>query len=202
MSNPLRQRPSSNQASTPDADNVGPSPVPPRRSTLSQVLESSGNLANLLPTGTVLAFQLLTPIFTSNGSCDAATRPMAVALLAVLALSCLLASLTDSIKGPDGRVHYGLVTWRGMWMLDDVADDVSKYRLAGIDVIHAGLSLVVFVSVAMRDKNVVRCLYPEAEAHGKALNILPIGIGIVCSFLFVRFPTTRHGIGYPVARGR
>lgn len=201
MSSLLRQRPSS--TSKPDVDNVGP-PIAPQRSTFSKVLESSGNLANLLPTGTVLAFQLLTPIFTNNGSCDAATRPMTALLLLVLALSCLLASFTDSIVGPNGRVHYGLVTWRGMWMFgDDVADDVSKYRLAGIDVIHAVLSLAVFVSVAMRDRNVVRCLYPEAgnEAQ-KVLNVLPIGIGIICSFLFVRFPTTRHGIGYPVARGR
>ncbi|KAJ6700581.1 PROTEIN DMP3 [Salix koriyanagi] len=91
---------------------------PPRPPTLtqraiSQTLTSTANLANLLPTGTLLAFQLLTPLFTNNGACDSATRPMTLILLALLALSCFLASFTDSVSSTkDGRVYYGLATFQ------------------------------------------------------------------------------------------
>ena len=35
-----------------------------------QTLAGVANLANLLPTGTVLAFQTLTPTFSNSGSCQ------------------------------------------------------------------------------------------------------------------------------------
>lgn len=95
-----------------------PPPPPAPRSTLYQALTSTASLANLLPTGTVLAFQLLAPAFTNHGACDATTALLTRILLAVLALSCLLASFTDSLKGPDGRVYYGVATLRGLWLLD------------------------------------------------------------------------------------
>jgi hypothetical protein len=31
------------------------------------------------------------------------------------------------------------------------------------------------------------------------LTVLPIAIGVVGSMLFVTFPTTRHGIGFPLS---
>ncbi|KAA8536579.1 hypothetical protein F0562_029057 [Nyssa sinensis] len=133
---------------------------------ISQTLTTTANLANLLPTGTLLAFQLLTPIFTNNGSCDAATRPMTFCLLALLAVSCFLGSFTDSFKSSDGRVYYGLATFRGMWLFDFQAasgqplPDLSKYRLSFIDWVHAVLSVFVFAAVALRDKNVQNCFYP------------------------------------------
>ncbi|KAH6780337.1 transmembrane protein [Perilla frutescens var. hirtella] len=211
----LRQRSSSssipNQASTaPPAENdlVSAKPSrPPPQTALSQALQSSANLANLLPTGTLLAFQLLTPIFTNNGSCDAATRPMTLALLMVLAISCLLASFTDSLKCSNGEVHYGLVTRKGLWLLDNpdaaALPDLSKYRLNAMDVVHAFLSVVVFAAVALRDKNVVGCFYPKpGHEVQEVLDIVPIGIGLISSLLFVVFPTTRNGIGYPVTRDR
>ncbi|KAE9446839.1 hypothetical protein C3L33_21260, partial [Rhododendron williamsianum] len=39
--------------------------------------------------------------------------------------------------------------------------DLSKYRLGFIDVVHAVLSVLVFVAVALRDKNVQSCFYPR-----------------------------------------
>ncbi|KAH6789106.1 transmembrane protein [Perilla frutescens var. frutescens] len=172
---------------------------------LTQALQSSANLANLLPTGTIFAFQLLTPIFTNGGSCDTTTRP--TALLIVLAISCLLASFTDSIKCANGDVHYGFVTTKGLWMFDfsnasaSGLPDLSKYRLKMMDVMHALLSLSVFVAVALRDKNVVRCFYPmPGNEAQQMLDVVPVAIGFVSSLLFVLFPTKRHGIGYPVTR--
>lgn len=89
-----------------------------------------------------------------------------------------------------------------MWLFDYAGEqppDLRKYRLMFIDVVHAVLSVLVFVAVALKDKNVLSCFYPRPKHETQeVLDIVPIGIGLICSFLFVVFPTTRHGIGYPV----
>ncbi|GLT97044.1 hypothetical protein SLE2022_146300 [Rubroshorea leprosula] len=188
--------------------------TPSRRSSfsqraISQTLTSTANLANLLPTGTLLAFQLLLPIFTNNGACDSATGPMTMVLLLLLALSCFLASFTDSVKASDGQVYYGFATFKGMYLFDypdpvgSDLPDLSKYRIRLIDGVHAVLSVLVFGAVAFRDKNVVSCFYPlPAKETQEVLDIVPVGIGLICSLLFVVFPTRRHGIGYPVTPGK
>ncbi|KAG8046298.1 hypothetical protein GUJ93_ZPchr0008g12375 [Zizania palustris] len=187
-----------------DVGNGGGAP-PPARSRFSQAMATTANLANLLPTGTVMAFQLLAPAFTNNGACDATTALLTRGLLAVLALSCLLASFTDSIRCPaDGLVYYGLATPRGLWLLDyppgsAPPPDTSRYRLTLIDAVHAALSVAVFGVVAARDKNVVSCFWPAPpKGTAEVLSIVPLGVGVMCSLLFVAFPTRRHGIGYPV----
>ncbi|KAF8411838.1 hypothetical protein HHK36_004397 [Tetracentron sinense] len=175
---------------------------------ITQTLAGTAHLANLLPTGTLLAFQLLTPVFSSNGTCDSVTRPMTLFLLILLAGSCLLASFTDSFKSSEGQVYYGLATFKGMWLFDypitaSNVPDLSKYRLRIIDGVHAVLSVFVFIAVALRDKNVLGCFYPKpAHETQEVLDIVPIAIGILCSLLFVVFPTRRHGIGYPVTMGK
>ncbi|XVE67470.1 hypothetical protein DITRI_Ditri08aG0164000 [Diplodiscus trichospermus] len=176
---------------------------------ISQTLTSTANLANLLPTGTLLAFQLLVPIFTNNGSCDSATRPMTLVLLFLLSFSCFLASFTDSVKSSDGQVYYGLATFKGMFLFDypDPSGaglpDLIKYRIKFVDGVHAVSSVLVFGAVALRDKNVLNCLYPTPKHETQeVLNIAPVGIGLICSLLFVVFPTRRHGIGYPVTSGK
>ncbi|XP_059448115.1 protein DMP3-like [Corylus avellana] len=170
---------------------------------------TAANLANLLPTGTLLAFQLLTPMFTNNGACDAATRPMTIGLLVLLALSCFLASFTDSVKVSDGQVYYGLTTFKGLWLFDypDPSGaglpDLSNFKIRLIDGIHAVLSVLVFGAVALRDRNVLQCLYPQPGREiQEVLNIVPVGVGLICSLLFMVFPTRRHGIGYPVTSGK
>nr|CAD1817779.1 unnamed protein product [Ananas comosus var. bracteatus] len=158
-------------------------PTLPQQALLSQALTNTATLAKLLPSGTLLAFQLLTPVFTHNGVCDTATRSMTQALLALLAFSCILACFTDSFRSPDGRLFYGLATPHGMWLFDpsaitaaDQIPDMCKYRLRAIDFVHAALSVAVFVCVALRDKNVVGCFYPQPERETQeVLDILPWG---------------------------
>ncbi|GAB2283494.1 hypothetical protein Dimus_018006 [Dionaea muscipula] len=167
---------------------------------------STANLAKLLPSGTLLAFQLLTPIFTNNGSCDTTTRTLTLGLQVLLAISCFLACFTDSLRGPDGQVYFGFATTRGMWLFDrpsalasGVSSDLSKYKLRFMDGIHAVMSVLVYGAVALKDRNVVRCFYPKPEQQTQeVLDVVPIAIGIVCSLLFMVFPTTRHGVGYPI----
>lgn len=181
---------------------------------ISQTLASTANLANLLPTGTLLAFQLLTPIFSNNGICDPVNRLMTLILLTLLAASCFVASFTDSVRLDDGQLYYGFATFKGMWLIDYPVSssssssssglpDLTKYRLRFIDYVHAGLSFLVFVAVALRDKNVLNCFYPQPKhATQEVLDAVPVAIGLICSLLFVVFPTRRHGIGYPVTNGK
>lgn len=209
MSLELKQRlPSSSlkqpSSSISDSDSVRAETRSNDQPSIAQrALASTANLANLLPTGTLLAFQLLTPIFTNNGQCDVATRPMTALLLAILALSCFLACFTDSFRAPDGQVYYGFATFKGMWLFDyrgEVKPDLVNYRVRFIDWVHAILSVMVFGVVVSRDKNVINCFYPKPSHEvQEVLDILPVGVGLICSLLFVAFPTRRHGIGYPVS---
>lgn len=91
----------------------GMSPV---QRAISQTYQSTAHLAKLLPTGTVLAFQLLSPIVTNQGHCDVeANRAMAGALIALCALSCFVLSFTDSFRdaATGGAVRYGSPRRRG-----------------------------------------------------------------------------------------
>ncbi|KAJ3681475.1 hypothetical protein LUZ60_015964 [Juncus effusus] len=211
-SSSLIQRTQTNPTS-PKSLEISPKPKPstnqstPPQTVPQQLLAITAHLANLLPTGTLLAFQILTPLFTRNGSCDQITQLLTRGLLAVLGLTCLLASFTDSWRAPqDSQVYYGFITTRGMWLFqypdDYPVPDLSKYKLKFIDMVHAVLSMLVFCTVALRDKNVISCFDPNPSQEAQEiLDIIPLSIGFVCSLLYSVFPYKRHGIGYPVTNG-
>lgn len=193
-----------NDNTTPSDVNAGGS-----SSAVSGALTGMANLANLLPTGTLLAFQILTPVFTNNGACDSVTRILTLVLLILLAISCFLACFTDTVNASDGRIYHGIATFKGLWLFDyspvnvmdssTILPELSKYKIRPIDFVHAFLSVFVFFAVALRDNNVLTCYYPQPRRETKeVLDIVPLGIGFLCTLLFLVFPTTRHGIGYPV----
>uniref|UniRef100_A0A0E0H0M3 Uncharacterized protein n=1 Tax=Oryza nivara TaxID=4536 RepID=A0A0E0H0M3_ORYNI len=133
----VRQRPAGEGESAAAGDGGGRCPPAAARPSLfSQALAPTASLANLLPTGTLLA-----PTFTNNGSCDVTAWLLTAALLALLALSCVLVSFTNSLNGLDGRVYYDLATPRGLWLLDYPPLgasalpplDMSRYSLRAID---------------------------------------------------------------------
>ncbi|KAI3809880.1 hypothetical protein L1987_19483 [Smallanthus sonchifolius] len=170
---------------------------------ISQTFQSTAHLANLLPTGSVLAFQLLSPIFSNQGACDPMSRGLTAALVALCGLSCFLLSFTDSFKDRDGNVCYGFATIHGLCVIDGnttlAPELVVKYRLRFIDFVHAFMSIMVFAAVTLFDQDVVNCFYPSPSDEIKELlTALPVGFGVVFSMLFVVFPTKRHGIGFPV----
>ncbi|XP_059670586.1 protein DMP4-like [Cornus florida] len=170
---------------------------------MSQTFKSSANLANLLPTGTVLAFQLLSPIFTNEGECTSVSRTLTAGLIGLCGLSCFLVSFTDSFKDKKGNVCYGFATFRGLWFIDCSAtlppEINAKYRLRVMDFMHAFMSMLVFGAVALFEEDVVDCFYPKPTDETKELlTSLPVGIGVICSMLFVLFPSKRHGIGFPL----
>lgn len=170
---------------------------------INQTFQSTAHLANLLPTGTVLTFQLLSPIFTNQGNCDPVSQLMTAGLVALCGLSCFLSSFTDSFKDKKGNICYVLATFRGMWVIDGSAtlppEEAAKYHLKFIDFMHALMSILVFAAIALFDQNVVNCFYPMPSNEAQEiLTALPVAIGTVCSMLFVAFPTKRHGIGFPL----
>ncbi|XP_077212457.1 protein DMP4-like [Tasmannia lanceolata] len=173
---------------------------------IGQTFKSTAHLANLLPTGTVLAFQLLSPIFTNQGHCDAVSRSMTACLVALCGASCFILSFTDSFRDGSGKVCYGLATFKGLWVIDNDAstclstEAAERYRMRFIDFAHAFMSILVFAAIALFDQNVLACFYPfPSEQTKEFLMALPVGIGVICSMLFVAFPTTRHGIGFPLS---
>ncbi|KAB5534043.1 hypothetical protein DKX38_017129 [Salix brachista] len=171
---------------------------------ISQTFESTAHLANLLPTGTVIAFQLLCPVFSNQGSCDSVTRSMTAGLVILCGLSCFLSSFTDSFRDRNGDVCYGFATFRGLWVVDGSAtippEVAANYRLKFIDFMHALMSILVFSAIALFDQNVVECFYPSPSTKAQEiLTALPVGIGVFCSMFFIVFPTKRHGIGFPLS---
>jgi hypothetical protein len=171
---------------------------------ISQTFKSTAHLANLLPTGTILAFQLLLPIFSNQGNCDSVSRSMTAGLVALCGLSCFLSSFTASFRDKNGNVCYGFATFRGLWVIDGSAtippEVAANYRLQFIDFMHALMSILVFAAIALFDQNVVDCFYPSPSTkEEEVLTALPVGIGVFTSMLFLVFPTRRHGIGFPLS---
>ncbi|KAG9149592.1 hypothetical protein Leryth_021286 [Lithospermum erythrorhizon] len=170
---------------------------------ISQTFQSTAHLANLLPTGSVLAFQLLAPIFTNQGQCDTVGRYLTAGLVTFCGLSCFILSFTDSFKDEKGNICYGFATPNGLWIIDGSfslpAEMAAKYRLKFIDFMHAFMSILVFAAVALFNQEVVNCFCPSpSDETIELLTALPVGIGVICSMLFVIFPTKRHGIGFPL----
>ncbi|KVI04288.1 protein DMP6-like [Cynara cardunculus var. scolymus] len=179
---------------------------PTKTVALRKAFKLTAHLANLLPTGSVLVFQILSPIFTHEGKCRTqVSRTLTSTLLSLCAISCFFLCFTDSFRDSAGKVRYGMATFSGLWVIDGLAkvppEKVCEYKVKVIDVFHGVLSVTVFVVIAIFDKNVVNCFYPEpSEEMAELLWMLPIGVGVLCSLLFAAFPTTRHGIGFPLSK--
>ncbi|XP_059436039.1 protein DMP3-like [Corylus avellana] len=145
-----------------------------------KTLASVANLANLLPTGSVLAFQALTPSFSNNGSCQ------------------LPNDFTDK---QDGKLYYGIATFNGFYIFnynygDQDVKELDKFKLSLVDFVHAFVSPLVFMVFAATNSNLQSCFFPEAGANENAVMMnLPLGAGLFSSFLFILFPTRRRGIG-------
>ncbi|KAK8709782.1 hypothetical protein V6N13_060784 [Hibiscus sabdariffa] len=158
-----------------------------------------GNLIKLLPTGTVFVFQFLNPVLTNYGHCSPVNKVLTSILIAFCGFSCAFSCFTDSYKDSDGMVHYGIATVNGLWPSSGSGSvDLSKYKLRIGDFVHAFFSVVVFAVLSLLDSNTVQCFYPSFESTEKVLLMaLPPVIGAISGSVFMMFPNTRHGIGYP-----
>ncbi|KAM0868561.1 hypothetical protein ACQ4PT_041242 [Festuca glaucescens] len=183
-----------------------PRPAHAARSPVDKTLSGASDLLKLLPTGTVLAFQALAPSFTNHGVCHTANRYLVLALIGACAVSCVLLSFTDSLVGPDGKLYYGMATFWGFYPFNfaggaaqrgAVFKDLSRFRITALDFVHAVISAVVFLAVAVADASIQSCLFPDCGADVRELLVnLPLGAGFLSSVVFMIFPTTRKSIGY------
>ncbi|XVF42016.1 hypothetical protein PTKIN_Ptkin01aG0326400 [Pterospermum kingtungense] len=176
-----------------------------------KALPVSANLANLLPTGTVFAFQAVIPSFSNNGRCELAHKYMTLGIIIICSLACFLSSFTDSFVGKDGKLYYGIATPKGLYVFNDEYEDgldvendpedrkmLKKYRLTAIDFVHACCSLTLFLVMACSSFDVQGCFFPEPAGPNAdaVMTNLPLLAGILASALFMLFPTKRRGIGY------
>ncbi|XP_051151833.1 protein DMP7-like [Andrographis paniculata] len=186
---------------------AGKPPKTAAQKAVRKAFKGTANLANLLPTGTLFVFHFLSPILTHDGKCTSgATRDLAAAFLASCAVSCFVLCFTDSFRDDNGKVRYGIATFRGLLVIDGSgaavpSDEAEKFRIRFVDFFHALISVVVFAAVAISDDNVIGCFYPKpSPAVVEFVAAVPVAVGSVCSALFVLFPSRRHGIGFPISR--
>lgn len=167
---------------------------------VQKTLSKTSLLGNFLPTGTLLAFEMVLPTIYRTGECSHVTKLMLNLLLILCTLSCFFFHFTDSFKGPDDKVFYGLVTPNGLAVfkpdLGMIVPRDEKYKLSFNDIVHALMSLMIFLSIAFSDHRVTKCLLPGKEKEMyEVMESFPLMVGLLCSGLYLIFPTTRHGIG-------
>ncbi|KAG2561161.1 protein DMP4-like [Panicum virgatum] len=170
---------------------------------MAKAFRSTAELAKHLPTGAVLVFEMLSPAFTNGGKCQSVNRAMTAWLVGLCAAACFLLSFTDSFLDARGTLRYAVATRAGLWVIDGTPppppEEAARKRLKFIDFFHALLSLVVFMSVAMFDRNVGACFIPVMSYDTRQVfNAVPLAGGVVGTLLFAAFPSTRHGLGFPI----
>ncbi|OMP09203.1 hypothetical protein COLO4_05704 [Corchorus olitorius] len=185
-------------------------PKTKRQKVVRKTFKGTAVLSKLLPTGSALTFQLLSPVLTNSGQCKTyVSQYLTLGLVAFCATLCFFLSFTDSFRDEKGKVRYGVATFRGLWVMDGgaavklklTAEEAEKYRLKFIDFVHAFISLMIFTALALFDQNVVNCFCKTpSEETQELLTLLPVCIGAIGSFLFVLFPTSRNGIGNPLSK--
>ncbi|XP_020586836.1 uncharacterized protein LOC110029061 [Phalaenopsis equestris] len=202
--------------SKPTRSPATPPPPPPSPTALpttkmlvmDKTLSTAANLSKLLPTGTFLIFQALSPSFSNKGHCYTSNQCLTSALIFVCVLSCIFFTFTDSVVGRDGRLYYGVATSEGLYVLNFDGgeeekgkvfkeEELRRRRRRWVDWVHAGLGVLVFLALAMSDADIQSCFLQEAGQDAKELLVnLPLGAGVLAGLVFMMFPTTRKGIGY------
>ncbi|XVE83773.1 hypothetical protein DITRI_Ditri16bG0113400 [Diplodiscus trichospermus] len=167
---------------------------------VQKTISKTSMLVNFLPTGTLLTFEMILPSVSRHGECSPVNTMMIYFLLSLCALSCFFFHFTDSFRGPDGKVYYGFVTPKGLAVfkpgLEIETPKDEKYKVGLTDFVHAIMSVLVFVAIAFSDNRVTNCVFPGHEKEmDQVMESFPLMVGIICSGLFLVFPTTRYGVG-------
>ncbi|KAM3215593.1 hypothetical protein ACQJBY_067554 [Aegilops geniculata] len=171
-----------------------------------KVLSVSANLAQLLPTGSVMAYQMLAPSFSNQGKCYPSNWWITLGLVVVLAASCIFFALTDTVLH-DGKVYYGLAIY-GRLNIFNLSKTEEEKRFTSIqpvlkerglkkrDLVHASLTVVVFLTMVFSDVGLQNCFFPDAGTDTQQLlKNLPLGMAVFSSLVFTIFPSKRNFIG-------
>lgn len=166
-------------------------------------------LANVLPTGTYMLFQLIAPLATNNGQCGKTEKIVTGVLLVVFAVIIVVSCFTDSVKIPStGKVYYGLVTTKGLWNPSFQGSGVpgvsgayytsggSHYTLRVFDFITAALSLSAFTTLSLLKDPVTGCYWKHLSST--VVKTVPLIVGVVVSFVMTFAPSARNGFGFRI----
>ncbi|KAF8049248.1 hypothetical protein N665_2264s0016 [Sinapis alba] len=179
---------------------------------VQKTVSKTSMIVNFLPTGTLLMFEMVLPSIYRDGDCNGINTLMIHLLLLLCATSCFFFHFTDSFKAADEKIYYGFVTPRGLAVFmkppppefggGDVIAEAEipvtdeRYKLKVNDFVHAVMSVLVFMAIAFSDRRVTGCLVPGKQKEmDQVMESFPLMVGIVCSALFLVFPTTRRGVG-------
>ncbi|OVA09811.1 Protein of unknown function DUF679 [Macleaya cordata] len=167
---------------------------------VQKTLSKTSMLVNFLPTGTLLTFEMILPSVSGNGLCSPVSTMMIYILMGLCTFSCFFFHFTDSFRGPDGKVYYGFVTPKGLAVFKSgLPVDIPKedrFKVGFTDLVHALMSVLVFLAIAFSDHRITDCLFPGyAKEMDEVMESFPLMVGVICSGLFLVFPTTRYGIG-------
>ncbi|KAF7105439.1 hypothetical protein CFC21_106252 [Triticum aestivum] len=170
------------------------------------IVALSANLAQLLPSGTVMVYQMLASSFSNKGKCYNTNWYITVALLVVLALCSVFFIWTDCVVH-NGKLYYGLAIYgrlnvfnlskkEQLVLFADIMPELSRRGLRRLDFFHAFLVVLVFLAMAFTDVEIQNCFFPDAGNEiQQLLKNLPLGITVFASLVFSIFPTRRKFIG-------
>ncbi|XP_008790315.2 protein DMP3-like [Phoenix dactylifera] len=173
---------------------------------IDKTLSTAANLAQLLPTSTVFAFHALSPSFSNHGICYTSNKCITLSLVLLCTISCIFFSFTDSFKGTNGKLYYGMATFKSFIVFNyehsdgdrsKVLEDLSRFRIRWLDYVHTFFSVLVLLALTFSNTNIQNCFFPDSGPNSKQiLENLPLGAGFLSSMVFLIFPTPRKGIGY------
>lgn len=72
----------------------------------AKAFKSTADLAKHLPTGCVLIFQILSPVFTNQGDCDDVNRSLTLWLVIISSVTVFFLNFTDSFVDSGNNVCY------------------------------------------------------------------------------------------------
>ncbi|TYG74320.1 hypothetical protein ES288_D04G173200v1 [Gossypium darwinii] len=165
-------------------------PKTKKQKIVRKTFKGTAVLSKLLPTGSALTFQILSPVLTNQGQCKTQVcQNLMLGLVAFCASLCFFLSFTDRLWVMDGPVELSI-------------EEANKYKVKLIDFFHALVSIMIFMALVLFDQNVVDCfgLKPSGDSNALLLMLLPASIGAIGCLLFVSFPSKRHGIGCPLSK--
>lgn len=164
-------------------------------------------LANILPTSTYMAFQVIAPLATNNGHCGLTEKVVTGILLVVFAIIIMFSCFTDSVKIGD-KVYYGIVTSKGLWNwsfsgvisgadTNFYTGGSTKYKVRAWDFINAFVSLIAFAALTLLADPIASCFFPRLSST--VYKAVPLIVGVVVAFIVSFAPTARNGVGYSIS---
>ncbi|MEW5303423.1 MAG: hypothetical protein WDW36_006116 [Sanguina aurantia] len=125
------------------------------------------------PTGTLTVFQIISNLVINDvGDCAEQERQLMIALVVIFSLICFMVSFTDTYTAYNGlKFWVVLVPFHGPICVslptDEDKERVFEYFNVKLrDIVHAFLSMLVFILISLFTNPVCMCIFPSGLADG------------------------------------